>query len=150
MYLETSLKLFIQHGHIDSYQPNIIIFISLLLCSRPDTSFMWFLNPLKTLKYILWRNFKFKILKLLIFLFFVLMIVLFFYAMPDATVNAIFGALWSCFLPLKLYFGVFFCILYMLVLQLEIKSTLSGNTQNVSRSIDLYLNGHPNQSATIL
>ena len=52
---------------------------------------MWFLNPLKTLKYILWRNFKWIILKLIIFLFFVLMIVLFFYAMPEATVNAMFG-----------------------------------------------------------
>ena len=33
-----------------------------IIIRRPDTSFLWFLNPWKTLKYIIWRNFK--ILKL--------------------------------------------------------------------------------------
>ncbi|KAI0233230.1 Otoferlin [Lamellibrachia satsuma] len=59
--------------------------------SRPDTSFLWFMNPLKTLKYVIWKNFKWKLLKLLIFVLIIAFLVLFFYSAPGATVNKIFG-----------------------------------------------------------
>lgn len=58
--------------------------------NRPDTGFMWFLGPLKTLKYILWRNFKAALVKLIIISLLACFIGLFFYAFPDAVVNSIF------------------------------------------------------------
>ena len=61
--------------------------------SRPDTSFLWFMNPLKTLKYILWKNWKWKILKIFLFLCFVAFLALFLYTVPEATVNKMWG-LW--------------------------------------------------------
>lgn len=53
---------------------------------------MWFLNPLKSLRYILWHNYKWMIMKLLIVALFAALIVLFFYAMPGYTVKKIFNA----------------------------------------------------------
>ena len=63
-----------------------------MVFSRPDSSFMWFLNPLKSLRYILWHNYKWMIMKLLIVALFAALIVLFFYAMPGYTVKKIFNA----------------------------------------------------------
>ena len=48
------------------------------------------MNPLKTLKYVIWKNFKWKLLKVLIFVFIIAFIILFFYSAPGATVNKIF------------------------------------------------------------
>ena len=31
---------------------------------RPDSSFMWFLNPIKSIRYIIWHNYKWTILKI--------------------------------------------------------------------------------------
>ncbi|ESN93713.1 hypothetical protein HELRODRAFT_157808 [Helobdella robusta] len=56
---------------------------------RPDTSFLWFMNPLKTLKYIIWKNYKWLIIKLIILLIFVIFLVLFFYNFPGAVVDRI-------------------------------------------------------------
>ncbi|KAF5278108.1 hypothetical protein FQR65_LT03624 [Abscondita terminalis] len=60
--------------------------------NRPDSSFMWFMNPLKSLRYILWQNYKWKILKLLIILALAFIILLFFYSFPGYTVKKIIGA----------------------------------------------------------
>ncbi|XP_071147847.1 otoferlin-like isoform X5 [Mytilus edulis] len=60
--------------------------------NRPDSSFMWFLNPFKSLKYILWHNYKWMILKLLLVTLLIALLVLFFYAMPGYTVKRMFGA----------------------------------------------------------
>ncbi|RWS24989.1 otoferlin-like protein, partial [Leptotrombidium deliense] len=61
--------------------------------NRPETSFMWFMNPFKTLKYVIWRNFKSKIIKGLIFLFLVLFFILFVYAAPGLTARKIMDAI---------------------------------------------------------
>jgi hypothetical protein len=53
---------------------------------------MWFLNPFKSLKYILWHNYKWMILKLLLLTLLIALLVLFFYAMPGYTVKRMFGA----------------------------------------------------------
>ena len=58
--------------------------------NRPDSSFMWFLNPFKSLKYILWHNYKWMILKLLLLTLLIALLVLFFYAMPGYTVKKVF------------------------------------------------------------
>ncbi|KAK6179510.1 hypothetical protein SNE40_011846 [Patella caerulea] len=60
--------------------------------NRPDSSFMWFMNPWKSIRYILWHNYKWVILKLLIVLLLTAVILLFFYSMPGYTVKKLFGA----------------------------------------------------------
>ncbi|KAK4312408.1 hypothetical protein Pmani_016177 [Petrolisthes manimaculis] len=60
--------------------------------NRPDASFMWFLNPLKSIRYIIWHNYKWAILKLLAFFALTIFFVLFFYSVPGFTVKKILGA----------------------------------------------------------
>ncbi|XP_032889478.1 myoferlin isoform X2 [Amblyraja radiata] len=50
---------------------------------RPETSFLWFTSPCKTLKYIIWRRFKWIFLGILILLFVVLFLGIFFYSLPN-------------------------------------------------------------------
>ncbi|XP_074642408.1 myoferlin-like [Tubulanus polymorphus] len=58
---------------------------------RPETSFLWFTSPFKTLKYIIWKNYKWYFIGGLIILLIVLLIILFIYSVPGATVNKIMG-----------------------------------------------------------
>nr|XP_053654468.1 otoferlin-like [Cherax quadricarinatus] len=60
--------------------------------SRPDASFMWFLNPLKSIRYIIWHNYKWAIIKLLVFFALTIFFVLFFYSVPGFTVKKMLGA----------------------------------------------------------
>ncbi|XP_045490218.1 otoferlin-like [Pieris rapae] len=60
--------------------------------NRPDASFMWFLNPLKSIRYILWHNYKWTIIKAGMVIGFALMILLFVYAVPGYTVKKFLGA----------------------------------------------------------
>ncbi|XP_063235260.1 otoferlin-like isoform X2 [Bacillus rossius redtenbacheri] len=60
--------------------------------NRPDASFMWFLNPLKSIRYIVWHNYKWAILKILIALALAIVLLLFFYSVPGYTVKKIIGA----------------------------------------------------------
>ncbi|XP_012269850.2 otoferlin isoform X2 [Athalia rosae] len=60
--------------------------------NRPDASFMWFLNPLKSIKYIVWHNYKWAILRVLVLLAVVVLILLFFYAIPGYSVKKMLGA----------------------------------------------------------
>ncbi|XP_031440448.1 dysferlin isoform X3 [Clupea harengus] len=50
---------------------------------RPDTSFLWFSSPYKTMRYILWRRFKWVILALIILFFVLLFAGVFLYAFPN-------------------------------------------------------------------
>ena len=59
---------------------------------RPDSSFMWFLNPLKSIKYIIWKNYKWKILWLLFILLMTFFILMFLYAFPGYSIKKIMGA----------------------------------------------------------
>lgn len=59
--------------------------------NRPATSFLWFTSPFKTLKYILWRRYKWLILLLLLIIIIALLVVLFFYSMPGYTVKKLFN-----------------------------------------------------------
>ncbi|XP_024881709.1 otoferlin-like isoform X1 [Temnothorax curvispinosus] len=60
--------------------------------NRPDASFMWFLNPLKSIKYIVWHNYKWAILKAIIAIGLIILLLLFFYAIPGYSVKKILGA----------------------------------------------------------
>lgn len=60
--------------------------------NRPDASFMWFLNPLKSIRYIVWHNYKWRILQTLLFCLLFFMILTFFYAVPGYTVKKLLGA----------------------------------------------------------
>ncbi|XP_064199854.1 dysferlin isoform X3 [Anguilla rostrata] len=50
---------------------------------RPETSFLWFSSPYKTLKYILWRRFKWVIIGLIILFFIFLFFGVFLYSFPN-------------------------------------------------------------------
>ncbi|KAK6291684.1 hypothetical protein J4Q44_G00374690 [Coregonus suidteri] len=50
---------------------------------RPETSFLWFSSPYKTLKYILWGRYKFLILLFILLFFIFLFIGVFLYSFPN-------------------------------------------------------------------
>ncbi|XP_053689019.1 otoferlin-like [Sabethes cyaneus] len=60
--------------------------------NRPDASFMWFLNPLKSIRYIIWHNYKWRIIKGLIIIGLAILLLLFFYAIPGYSVKKMLGA----------------------------------------------------------
>uniref|UniRef100_A0A8C6LPW7 Otoferlin n=1 Tax=Nothobranchius furzeri TaxID=105023 RepID=A0A8C6LPW7_NOTFU len=60
--------------------------------NRPDTSLMWFLGPLKSIGYFIWRNYRWLILKTLGLLLLLLMLGLFLYSIPGYLVKKMLGA----------------------------------------------------------
>lgn len=50
--------------------------------NRPETSFLWFTSPFKTLRYIIWANYKWYFIIALIVIFLLLLIFLFIYSFP--------------------------------------------------------------------
>lgn len=60
--------------------------------NRPATSFAWFSSPFKSLRYILWRRYKWKIIAFLVIVLVVALVVLFFYAAPGYTMKKIIGS----------------------------------------------------------
>uniref|UniRef100_M3ZLA4 Myoferlin n=1 Tax=Xiphophorus maculatus TaxID=8083 RepID=M3ZLA4_XIPMA len=50
--------------------------------NRPDTSFFWFTNPCKTMKFIIWRRFKWVFLGLILLLLVILFLGILFYSLP--------------------------------------------------------------------
>lgn len=53
-----------------------------LTCRRPDTSFLWFTSPYKTMKFILWRRFRCAIILFIILFILLLFLGIFVYAFP--------------------------------------------------------------------
>ena len=64
------------------YFPQIFQGFNLLCYRRPETSFLWFTSPWKTLKFIIWRNYKWVIIGTILLLFLILLIFLFIYSFP--------------------------------------------------------------------
>ncbi|KAH1173050.1 hypothetical protein KIL84_016889 [Mauremys mutica] len=62
------------------------------LASRPDTSFIWFLNPLKSIKYLICTRYKWLIVKIVLALLLLIMVGLFLYSMPGYMVKKLLGA----------------------------------------------------------
>nr|XP_009680174.1 PREDICTED: dysferlin [Struthio camelus australis] len=50
---------------------------------RPETSFLWFTSPYKTLKYILWRRYKWVVILALVLFILLLFLGIFIYAFPN-------------------------------------------------------------------
>nr|XP_036871621.1 myoferlin [Manis javanica] len=51
--------------------------------NRPETSFLWFTNPCKTMKFIVWRRFKWVIIGLLVLLVLLLFLAVLLYSLPN-------------------------------------------------------------------
>ncbi|KAJ8361497.1 hypothetical protein SKAU_G00180220 [Synaphobranchus kaupii] len=51
--------------------------------NRPDTSFFWFTNPCKTMKFIVWRRFKWIFIGVIILLLVLLFLGIFLYSLPN-------------------------------------------------------------------
>ncbi|XP_004632105.1 myoferlin isoform X5 [Octodon degus] len=51
--------------------------------NRPETSFLWFTNPCKTMRFIVWRRFKWVIIGLLILLILLLFLAVLLYSLPN-------------------------------------------------------------------
>ncbi|XP_039628208.1 myoferlin-like isoform X2 [Polypterus senegalus] len=51
--------------------------------NRPDTSFLWFTNPCKTMKFIVWRRFKWIFIGLIILLLVLLFLGILLYSLPN-------------------------------------------------------------------
>jgi len=62
---------------------------------RPATSFSWFSSPWKTLRYIIWAQFKWYIIGGLVFILFTMMIVLFLYSAPGALAENLVASLFG-------------------------------------------------------
>uniref|UniRef100_A0A672H7B9 Otoferlin a n=1 Tax=Salarias fasciatus TaxID=181472 RepID=A0A672H7B9_SALFA len=60
--------------------------------NRPDTSLMWFLSPLKSIRYFIWHNYRWLILKVLGLALLLLMLGLFLYSVPGYLVKKMLGA----------------------------------------------------------
>uniref|UniRef100_A0A8C9XW07 Otoferlin a n=1 Tax=Sander lucioperca TaxID=283035 RepID=A0A8C9XW07_SANLU len=60
--------------------------------NRPDTSLMWFLGPLKSIRYFIWHNYRWLILKIVLALLLLVMLGLFLYSMPGYLVKKLLGA----------------------------------------------------------
>jgi len=58
--------------------------------NRPATSFRWFTSPFKTLRYIIWRNYKWIIIGILITIIILAAVVIFLYSMPGYSVKKMF------------------------------------------------------------
>ncbi|EPY77430.1 hypothetical protein CB1_001264006 [Camelus ferus] len=59
---------------------------------RPDTAFVWFLNPLKSIKYLICTRYKWLIIKTVLALLGLLMLALFLYSLPGYMVKKLLGA----------------------------------------------------------
>lgn len=62
------------------------------LNSRPDTTFLWFLSPLKAVRYLVCTRYKWLIIKIILALLLVIMVILFIYSMPGYLVKKMLGA----------------------------------------------------------
>ncbi|XP_030058885.1 myoferlin isoform X1 [Microcaecilia unicolor] len=51
--------------------------------NRPETSFLWFTNPCKTMKFIVWRRFKWIFIGLIILFFVLLFLAVLLYSLPN-------------------------------------------------------------------
>ncbi|XP_062825265.1 otoferlin isoform X4 [Anolis carolinensis] len=60
--------------------------------NRPDTSFIWFLNPLKSIRYLICTRYKWLIIKIVLAVLLIIMVGLFLYSMPGYMVKKLLGA----------------------------------------------------------
>ena len=66
--------------------------LSLPPSSRPDTTFLWFLSPLKAFRYLICNRYKWLIIKMVLATLLLIMLGLFLYSMPGYLVKKMLGA----------------------------------------------------------
>ncbi|XP_026858261.2 otoferlin isoform X1 [Electrophorus electricus] len=60
--------------------------------NRPDTTFLWFISPLKAVRYLICNTYKWLIIKIVVVLLILAMLALFIYSMPGYMVKKLLGA----------------------------------------------------------
>lgn len=60
----------------------VILYVVIYVNSRPDTSFLWFTNPCKTMKFIIWRRYKWLFIGLIILILVILFLGILLYSFP--------------------------------------------------------------------
>ncbi|KAM6992477.1 otoferlin isoform 3-T3 [Tautogolabrus adspersus] len=60
--------------------------------NRPDTTFLWFLSPLKAIRYLICNRYKWLIIKIVLAMLLLIMLGLFLYSMPGYLVKKLLGA----------------------------------------------------------
>jgi hypothetical protein len=63
----------------------------LLEPDRPQTSFLWFTSPFKSFRFVIWKNYKWIIIKITIGVILVLFVLIFFYQLPSALISQVFS-----------------------------------------------------------
>eukprot|EP00064_Thunnus_orientalis_P001895 superscaffoldBa00000130_g1899 len=63
-------------------QPGVFCHQVPLYTFRPDTTFLWFLSPLKAIRYLVCNRYKWLIIKIVLALLLLIMLGLFLYSMP--------------------------------------------------------------------
>ncbi|CAL4063510.1 unnamed protein product, partial [Meganyctiphanes norvegica] len=58
---------------------------------RPATSFLWFTSPFKSFRHIIWKNYKWYCITLVVLVFLFLFLFLFLYSLPGATMDYLIG-----------------------------------------------------------
>ena len=88
------------------YYPPRLMSFAFAFTSRPATSFSWFTSPFKSLRYVLWRRFKWYIISFLVIFCLLALVVLFFYSMPVR------GSQWllECLFLVFVVFSCFCCV----------------------------------------
>ena len=90
--------------------------------SRPATSFRWFTSPFKTLRYIVWRNYKWIIIGVLITLIIIAAVVIFLYSMPVSVCITFFSQ--QEYVTTSLVFGGHATLLSNVLISCKISTTL--------------------------
>lgn len=57
--------------------------------NRPKNSFLWFMSPWKTFKYVIWKNFKWTIICSVVGVIFTVFLLLILWALPGAFLSAV-------------------------------------------------------------
>uniref|UniRef100_A0A665VRB3 Myoferlin like n=1 Tax=Echeneis naucrates TaxID=173247 RepID=A0A665VRB3_ECHNA len=65
--------------------------------NQPDTSFFWFTNPCKTMKFIVWRRFKWIFIGVILLLLVILFLGILFYSLPVRSFSLLIISLFYCF-----------------------------------------------------
>ena len=60
---------------------------SYYLCRRPESSFFWLFSPLKSLKFIIWRHYKWTILGVLLFILLMVLVLAIVFTLPVSHVR---------------------------------------------------------------
>lgn len=65
----------------------------LLFCfnSRPDTTFLWFITPLKAIRYFICNQYKWLVIKIVLALLLLAIVALFLYSMPGYMAKKLLG-----------------------------------------------------------